>query len=490
MDGNDETTCSSSSAGDEDKIIELVPAHEESTQSGMFIPYMDPLSVQIGNLSFPLPGEDLLEFYNSPAWTSPSPTIDMMISSAAIFSSLPTENPLTNEDQQALSFYDTDKFFGFGSKSPSWSTHALLRKMATSSTALFHLLLAAASSELGHSWETNRGSMLDNAERNYKTGRQWLRRSILSANPDPLEVMASFWFLYINQRRRPAKLRISYTSLSSLMTEYVSQSGLLEILMSTNTNDTSQSNRTYTPKKKALLARITTWLFWVDTQACFQGEGGTMARVLAQSISTKGVLAMFDISTEALKLNWDTYPSDELVDDMINKSSLKLLHHTWILFQEINEAVDATPLLLLDHACGLQIKYKIEALRQKSSITPVFSLTESKARVRDRLLANSDWAVANFYSLMICHFRSGILAEELDNNVTGPPSYMEEGISGAVDALMVLIQKSLATPDKGQTGKKMLDCPPSFIRSSIISNTPYRLVCTPFRSVPSHTLQH
>ena len=456
MDGHDESTCSSSSAADEDETIELMPAQEETAQSVMFISDMDPLSVQMGDLAIPLLGEDLLELYNSPVWTSPSPTIDMMLGSAAIFASLPTNGPLTGEDHQALGYYDTDEFFGFGSKCPSWSTHALLRKMATSSATLFYLLLAAASSELGHSWETNRGSMLDNAERNYKIGRQCLARSI-SPTSDPLEVMASFWFLYINQQRRPAKLRISYPALSSLMTEYITQSGLLKILLSANNDGVSQSWPKYTPKRKALLARLTTWLFWVDTQACFQGEGGTMARVLAQSISTKGVLGMFDISTEALKLNWDTYPREMLVDDMINKSSLKLIHHTWILFQEVNQAVDASPTLLLDHASGLEIKARIEALRQKSSLTPVFSLTESKARVRDRLLANSDWAVANFYSLMIYHFRSGIRTGELEEVIDSPPLHSDEEISGTVDALMVLIQKSLATPDKRQTGKKIAE---------------------------------
>ncbi|KAK0629583.1 hypothetical protein B0T17DRAFT_490512, partial [Bombardia bombarda] len=384
----------------------------------------------------------------------PSPFNEMGIGSASSFlASLPSVAPLTLEDHQALGYYQQEIGFGFGSKSPTWSTHAILLKTACSNRTVLHLLLAASSGEI--SWQ--RGayySMLDNAEENYKRGQQSLAEAITDPGSDPLVIMASFWFLYLYQRRRPATARITYSVLSRLMCDYLSHHRLHQILSSTAPEHRQQAGRSslaYPQERKALLARLIIWLFWVDTQSCFQGEGGSMARLLAQSVSSRGIVNMYEVSREALQLNWEGYPDDELVDDLKNSSALELIHHTWVLVQEINEATVG------ERSCdSLEggndsfrgIKTRIDALRRRFPISSVFRLTESSAKDRDRLLCNSDWAVANYYALSIYYSRcsSSMFSGDADTD----EEEEEEDTTGTAETLLILIQKTLASGDRGQ----------------------------------------
>ncbi|KAM7202575.1 hypothetical protein V8F20_004364 [Naviculisporaceae sp. PSN 640] len=441
----------------EDNEDALLP-QDNITHGTVIVPDVHSLSVQY-TATPPVISEDMTAFHQSAtpqiAWSCPSPLVDTMVDLTGW--RLPVKAPYTIEDHQALVFYDAEATFGFGSKSPMWSTHALLKAQAYASPVLSHLLLAAASGELWHAWGQN--AVLDNAERHYKISKELLAEMIMDPSAEPLKVMACFWFLYLYQRRRPAKIRIAYAALSTLMANYLRRSNLCVMLSSSGRVAHSWWSR-YSPKNKALLARLATWLFWVDTQACFQREGGNMARLLlASSRSSKGAVAMFDMSSDALKLNWQgIYPPTELVDDMINRSSLKLLHLGWVLFQQINELLDSTTTFSLDRAQSLEIREKIESLRRKPSMTPVFNLTESTSLERARPMTTSDWAVANFYALCIYWWRcsiatqlSGEEAEALHggSNDDEAPSCCTN-IAKTVDDLLVLIQKSLATLDKGQ----------------------------------------
>lgn len=192
-----------------------------------------------------------------------------------------------------------------------------------------------------------------------------------------------------------------------------------------------------------------------------------MARLLlASSGSVKGAVAMFDMSSDALKLNWqEIYPPSQLVDDMINRTSLKLLHLGWVLFQQINELLDGTTSFSLDRAQSHEMRQKIEDLRRKSSMTAVFNLTESDSLQRDRPMTNSDWAVANFYALCIYWWRCSVAPQINEDEVDAPPEGSNDddddddapscctNIAKTVDDLLVLIQRSLATLDKGQKGE-------------------------------------
>ncbi|KAK3686109.1 hypothetical protein B0T22DRAFT_241469 [Podospora appendiculata] len=396
----------------------------------------------------------------------PSPLTEMQISPTASLAGLPTLQPLTRTDYQALDYYQNQVAFGFGSKSPAWSTHALLMKTASRNATVLHLLLAASSVEMSWHCGTSSQSMLDNAEENYRRGQQLLVGEITHPDSDPLVVMASFWFLYLYQRRRPPKLRISYHALSRLMCDYIGRSRLDQVLSYTDTSSegylgmaTVESAHHYSPEKRALLARLASWLFWVDAQSCFQGDGGNMARLLAQSASTRGLLEMYEVSRATLQLNWQGgYPVGELVDDLQNSSALELIHHTWVLVQEVNEAATVAEecFVPMDRETSHRIKNRMHALRRKYPISAVFHLTMSEDRVRDRLMANSDWAVANYYALCIYRFRCSLMMAGEDGGgtaslLTSSPQVQEdEGITETVETLLNLVQRSLAAGDKGQ----------------------------------------
>ncbi|KAK3936642.1 hypothetical protein QBC46DRAFT_394549 [Diplogelasinospora grovesii] len=379
--------------------------------------------------------------------SAPSPFADMDIASTSLFATLPAVGgPLNATDHQALDYYQKESVFGFGSKSPIWSTHAILLHAAIQNQAVLELLLAAALSEMGHwhhSDSATRPLLLKMAERHYSLGRRELTKVLASnAEPDHLVVMASFWFLYLHQRRRPCTQHVPYAELSVLMGDHVRKYRLHQMMLCTSSSSAAAAGTEAVspPERKAVLARLTIWLFWADAQSCFQGEGGSMARLLLQSTSPQGMLDLYERSRGTLELYWGKrYPEHELVDDIQNSSALELIHHTWILVQEINEATTDF-FLALDAETSRTIKTKMEALRTKFPFSTVFRLTESTARVRDRLLANADWAVCNYYALRIYHFRCSAVADD-------------ESVAETVAALLMLTQKSLATKDKGQSDR-------------------------------------
>ncbi|KAK3328552.1 hypothetical protein B0T19DRAFT_356960 [Cercophora scortea] len=399
----------------------------------------------------------------------PSPLVQRQISPNASLASLPSLQPLTRTDYRALDYYQNQVAFGFGSKSPAWSTHALLMKTAGKNATVLHLLLAASSAEMSWQCGAYSQSMLDNAEENYRRGQQLLVGEITHPGSDPLVVMASFWFLYLYQRRRPAKLRISYHALSRLMCDYIGRSRLDQVLSYTDTSSegglgmtTVESAHHYPPEKRALLARLASWLFWVDAQSCFQGDGGNMARLLVRSATPHGLLEMYEVSRATLQLNWQGgYPVGELVDDLQNSSALELIHHTWVLVQEVNEATTAAEecFVPMDRETSHRIKSRMDQLQRKYPISAVFHLTKSEDRVRDRLMANSDWAVANYYALCIYWFRCSLMMAGQDSggrpaSLLSPRAYSQvqedEGIKETVETLLHLVQRSLAAGDKGQ----------------------------------------
>ncbi|KAM7203116.1 hypothetical protein V8F33_002464 [Rhypophila sp. PSN 637] len=405
--------------------------------------------------AFPFRDGDLLGMYGfdmsqAVMWQPPSPMAETLLGLSTAYDSLPGD-ALTLEDRVALDFYGADPSFGFGSKKPQYSTHAILRRRATHSPMLHQLLLAAASAECWYARGKSDALLQENATRKYAMGQQMLADRLLSQDLDPMEVLPSFWFLYVNHRRgrRPVGMWTTYSSLSVSMADYIRKSRLLDIVLSpTDANHLTGSGagRIYRPKDKALLARLITWLFWVDTQACFQGEGGAMADTLWQSVSAEGLGRMFEISSEELRLNHDDYPRSEWMDDLRNKRSFKVLHQIWMIHHESNRLVvsNGEGQYELDERQCREIEVKIEALRQNPTLSSMLSESESKAKPRGRDISNCDWAVANFYSLCIYQLRCSAQVQE-------------EGCTrrddGVLDKLLTLIQRTLAVPDKGQTDR-------------------------------------
>ena len=374
---------------------------------------------------------------------APSPLPDMALSSDQLLARLPSLVPLTRAEREGLDYYLNEASFGFGSKAPGWSTHAIILKAANDTPAVLHLLFAAAQAEKGSRCRPQQ-ALLDSADNNFRLGWECLKRDIAEGQMDPTRVMGSFWFLYIHQRhRRPTGHRISYQELSHRVAEYIRAHQIYQILATPNSDDAA-----WPAKTKALVARLMIWLFWADTQAAFLGEGGFVAKLLLGSGAPRALLDLYKVSKEALSLNWDLYPYDEQVDDLQNASALEFNHRGWIIVAEINEALDATG--HLDAETSAAIKAKIEALRQRAAVKVVLRLIESVCIVKDRLMLNSTWAAANYDALCVYHFRASLVAEDEPFSSVSPDS---THIAGVVSTLLMLVQESLAGEDKGQASR-------------------------------------
>ncbi len=431
---------------------------------------VDPNDDESSNEAF-----DYLSYVSGPLFDAPfyaSPASDMRIDSSSLYLSLPSLVDLKYSDHQALDYFQKEIIFGFGSKSPTWSTHAILLESGSPKPVVLHLLLAASLTELGCQ-HPSFGYMTQAAEKHYRIGRRLLRDVMRSGEePDHLAVMAAFWFLYLHQRRRGPNRRPAYRELSDMMREHIQKYRLEHILASSETSlHASQSWELPFPKWRSLLSRLIIWLFWADAQSCFQGEGGSMARLLVRSSSSssyasKGIFDMYDRSRGTLELYWGTrYPDSEVVDDLKNGAALELIHHTWVIVQEINEA---TEFGALDAAQSRELKSKMEDLRTRFPFSSVFRLSESAAMVRDRLMANADWAVCNYYALCIYQFRCGLDGME----AAGDAGLQSGEIEEIVASLLILVQKTLAGCEKGQLDRLQW----SLFWAGIESADPYTLM--------------
>ncbi|KAK4181525.1 hypothetical protein QBC36DRAFT_342065 [Triangularia setosa] len=370
----------------------------------------------------------------------PEPTMDMQISSDVLLAPLPLDTSPSPTEREALAWYRSDATFGFSSaKNPTWATHAALWDTARESKAVLHLLLAATQVEIA--WRTGSRSLLfERADENYRLGYQQLEEEIRSREIDPLNAVSCFWFLYLHQKRRQsAGNRTLLSELSKMMEEYLTTFNLHQMLTSVDAE-----NPAWPEAKRALLARLMIWLFWVDTQAATQGQGGRVARLLTLSASQQALLNLYRVSRSTLQSFWaERYPDDELVDDMKNSSALDMIHDTWVLVQEVNNATDKK--LPLEAKISDKIQTKIQALQIGPGPRSVLRLTASNAAFRDRLMLNADWAGVNFYSLCIYHFRCSVTEDNMPFS-----SRQAAKIADTVNSLMLLIQKSLATGRQDQ----------------------------------------
>lgn len=199
-------------AQDDIEDIEETALHQYDGIHGTVVtPDVSPLLAQYAAAT-PVICENMPGF-NEPAmpqteWPCPSPLVDTIIDLTG-YRLLPVKVPYTIEDHGALLFYDAEAGFGFGSKCPAWSTHALLKNQAYESPALSHLLLAAASGEL---WYTcGQSAVLDNAERHYKIAKELLVEIIMDPSADPLKVMACRFRRYELREQDKRHVTLTYT---------------------------------------------------------------------------------------------------------------------------------------------------------------------------------------------------------------------------------------------------------------------------------------
>ncbi|KAK4203059.1 hypothetical protein QBC40DRAFT_304640 [Triangularia verruculosa] len=377
-------------------------------------------------------------FLPCPPVPCPEPTMDLQLSSNGLLAPLPLAVSPAETEREAFAFYRSEKTFGFGSaKNPNYSTHAVLWETSRENKAVLHLLLAATQAEMASQREFP-GSLLDHADENYRLGRQLLEEEV--RRMDPVHAMACFYFLYLHHKRRQsAGHRIQLGELSEMMEGYVTAFKLHQLPSSCDPNQPAWSQA-----KKALMARLMIWLFWVDAQAAAGGQGGKIAKLLTSPGCRRALTDLYETSRSTQVLFWaESYPDDELVDDIKNWGALDMIHDTWVLVQETNNAADEV--LPLDVRTSNEIQAKIESLRRKPIPRAVLRLTSSNAPFRDRLMLNADWAGVNLYALCIYHFRCSLTDERLPFSSPGGVRIME-----TVDSLLLLIQKGLATGRKDQ----------------------------------------
>lgn len=147
----------------------------------------------------------------------------------------------------------------------------------------------------------------------------------------------------------------------------------------------------------------------------------------------------------ALACNFsDQYPFEESVDDDNNELALNLLHQTWVVVQEINEAIESGP---LDDEQVEKLGRRIERPLHDKYVT-VISDAESRTSRRDRKLGNADWAVANLYALCIFLLRCSGHPETDSPSRPLPPDV--DSIARDPSRLVQLMRRSLAGCASGQ----------------------------------------
>lgn len=389
----------------------------------------------------------------SEAIMCPSPITDMSLGTNAIFAGLPSVVELTRSDHHALDHFQ--KNLVFGTKTPIWSTHSILLQIGAQSPMTLHLILAASLAELR--WKDRNWPIVDHdADKHFQIGKQMFMDALRSTEdkPDHVIMMASFWFMFLHQRRKVKRERTTYQELSTMMEAYVQKHRLDQTLPSSEANilgylDTDGSSlelmrlEVTSPARSSVLARLAIWLFWADAQSCFQGGGGSLAKALMSS-SPDRMAMIHERSRSTFELYWGAlYPADEIRDDIQNASSLELLHRTWVVVQEINEASD---LRYTGQEMVLDIGRQIDSMRQRFS--SVFRLTDTTG-LRDRLVGNADWAVTNFYALCIYFFRWS-RRPSTDLYAPARHEFADDPITRVVAALLTLIQKALASGPAGQ----------------------------------------
>ncbi|CAK7207269.1 hypothetical protein SEUCBS139899_010079 [Sporothrix eucalyptigena] len=196
--------------------------------------------------------------------STPSPLANLVLGTTTIvLNSFPSRMQLTERDYEALLLFHQHVGFSIGSKSPIWSTHAILIKLAVHHSAILHFLLSASFGELdwrltvenGGSSGAAPGSLASLpapastnnksgtpgqlARRHYEAGQAALNE--LAAAPKGtaeaglyhVVVVACFWLEYlINRRHVPHHGRwASHTEFSHAMGDYMKKYNLRRNLM-------------------------------------------------------------------------------------------------------------------------------------------------------------------------------------------------------------------------------------------------------------------
>ncbi|KAK1750410.1 hypothetical protein QBC47DRAFT_284756, partial [Echria macrotheca] len=303
------------------------------------------------------------------------------------------------EDMSRLALNELSRDFVLtlgGTKDPCWSTTKIMIALSKENTAVLHLLVGVTLAEL--SFRQSYPQLFHSAAVRYQSCGMEALRTMMNARgpgrePDPLLVVLTFWLRYYRQRRRDDhNSGEGLSAVSQQLATYYRSHHMDRFLTALKPPIDARS---------ACLARLTSWLFWVDAAAGFYGDGGFFAQYLTES--TNALNHIYALSKKTLSTYFGgIYPVAQTVDDNENELALELIHQTWIVVQAINEVLAAGP---VDAETYERLGSRVENLVTGDRYAAVIRDAEDDILVRDRRLGNADWAVSNLYALCILFSR-------------------------------------------------------------------------------------
>ncbi|QSZ28772.1 hypothetical protein DSL72_003277 [Monilinia vaccinii-corymbosi] len=312
------------------------------------------------------------------------------------FPSLRGSNPLklSASEKLAVEHYRKALSLKFTTKNPAWSTQQIYICLGAQDPLIMHSLLAIFFR--GLLFKDNENNELpDLAQKHFRAGIGRLLTAISEEDsPHHLSIMAAFWFLYMLGSSQIHAGIGTMMLLSRVVCDYVQKhvAGLLDIDPLKRLD--ADPPLSFHLRDKAVLARVTVWMFYADVGFCFCYRGGDLARYLCTD--TKKISKIVDTGRSVLAMNWEQeYPADQAADDDQNLEVLDLLWKSAVMCQAVNDLDHNPPSEELERQfCELEKAYSF-----------IFQLAAMDLETRPRFLVNADWILSYFYAIRIYHFR-------------------------------------------------------------------------------------
>jgi hypothetical protein len=204
----------------------------------------------------------------------------------AQFNALPGSMNLSPPEHYALHYYQTTLSLSHTTKDPVWSTSMVFHHLGSKRPLVMHLLLSSTLKSLVSNQEVNDSSaMIVIAKHHFQAGANLLIEELSNkVNPDHVNVMTAFWFLYL-YRSRQANLNIGeMMQLSQKIGDYARKHELDRLCTDPSTESASGTPSGLSRRKRSLLARLLIWIFYVDVSFGFRYRGGSLAKYLSEDI--------------------------------------------------------------------------------------------------------------------------------------------------------------------------------------------------------------
>jgi hypothetical protein len=319
----------------------------------------------------------------------------------AQFHALPASIESSGTVQFALHYYQTTLSLSNTTKDPIWSTSMVFLRLGSKRPLVMHLLLASSLKSLVTNQEVNNlPEMLAIAKHHFQMGAKLLVEELSNeVEPDHVNVMTAFWFLYL-YRSRQANLNMGeMTQLSQNVGNYVRKHQLDRLCTDTYTGSASRTSVPLSHRKRSLLARLLIWIFYADVSFGFRYRGGSLAKYLSEDISRTA--KVYETSKSVLHLHWGSeYPARQVDDDVQNAEVLEMLYRSFIVYQAVNGLAEDTQ---IQGYGDESIERRLIDIEENHS--SIFVLANSAEQERSRLWQNADWVVSLFYAIRIYYFR-------------------------------------------------------------------------------------